>query len=74
MIESKTYQQQRERNFIENTIENTLALLESQFQTEAVNAVRPVLLRIDDLEQLKQLHIAAAKVPNIDAFAQMLNE
>ena len=70
MIESKGYQ----LLIIENTIENTLALLEAQFQTEAVNTVRPALLRIDDLEKLKQLLLAAAKVPNIDAFAQMLHE
>ncbi len=70
MIESKGYQ----LLIIENTIENTLALLESRFQPEAVNTVRPALLRIDDLEKLKQLHIAAARVPNIEAFARMLHE
>ena len=74
MIESKTYQQQRERDFIESTIENTLALLEHLFPVEAVHAVRPALLRIDDLEKLEQLLLATIEVPDIDAFAQMLNE
>ncbi len=74
MIESKTYQRQRERIIIESTIENTLVLLEHRFSGEAVHAVRPALLRIDDLEKLKQLHLATIEVPNIDAFAQMLNE
>lgn len=74
MRESKTYQYLCEKILKENTIENTLALLADQFQAEAVNALTPALQRINDLQKLKQLHLAAAKVPNIEAFAQMLNE
>ncbi len=74
MRESKTYQYLRERILIETTIENTLALLTDQFQAEAVNALTPALQRVNDLEKLKRLHLAAAKVSNIEAFAQMLNE
>lgn len=61
MQESKFYQRQREKFLRENTIENTLALLQDQFQAEAVNAVTSALQNINDLEKLKQLHLAAAK-------------
>ena len=74
MQESKTYQRQMERAARENTIENTLALLEDQFQAEAVNALTPELRSINDLQKLKQLLVAAAKVQNIEAFEQMLHE
>ena len=74
MRESKTYQYLREQILKETTIENTLALLTDQFQAEAVNALTPALQRVNDLQKLKQLHLAAAKVPNIETFAQMLNE
>ena len=74
MQESKTYQRQMERAARENTIENTLALLEDQFQAEAVNALTPELRSINDLQKLKQLLVAAARVQNIEAFEQMLHE
>ena len=74
MRESKTYQYLREQILRETTIENTLALLADQFHAEAVNALTPALQRVNDLQKLKQLHLAAAKVQNIEAFAQMLNE
>ena len=74
MRESKTYQRQMERAAREATIENTLALLEDQFQAEAVNALTPELRSINDLQKLKQLLVAAARVQNIEAFEQMLHE
>ncbi len=74
MRESKTYQYLREQILKETTIENTLALLADQFQAEAVNALTPALQRVNDLQKLRQLLLAAAKVPNIEAFTQMLNE
>ena len=58
----------------ENTIEHIIALLEQQFHTEAARALTPMLQNIDDLERLKELHLAAARVPNIETFAQMLHE
>ncbi|MCY3724181.1 MAG: hypothetical protein OXG97_18340 [Candidatus Poribacteria bacterium] len=72
MQESKTYQRQMERAARQTTMENTLALLELQFHTEAVRALTPMLQNIDDLERLKELHLAAARVPNIENFAQKL--
>ncbi len=74
MQESKTYQYLREKFLIENTIENTLALLEDQFQAEAVDALTPELRNINDLQKLKRLLVAAARVQNIEAFEQMLHE
>ena len=67
---SKTYQHILRRN----TIEHIIALLEQQFHTEAVSAVTPMLRNIDDLERLKELHLAAARVPNIETFTQLLHE
>ena len=70
MRESKFYQLMLR----ENTIEHIIALLEQQFHTEAARALTPMLQNIDDLERLKELHLAAARVPNIETFAQMLHE
>ena len=74
MQESKTYQRQMERAARETTIENTLALLSDQFQPETVSALTPALRNINDLQKLKKLLRAAARVQNIEAFAQMLYE
>ena len=74
MQESKTYQRQLERMRREATIENTLELLADQFHPEVVRALTPMLQNTDDLERLKELHLAAARVLNIEAFAQMLHE
>lgn len=78
MQESKTYQllceKLSERYTRETTIENTLALLERRFAVDAVRALVPALQSITDLQKLKHLHLEAAEVQNIEAFAQMLNE
>ncbi len=72
MRESKGYQLEREIILRENTIENTLDLLADQFHAETVSALAPALRKITDLQKLKQLHLAAARVQNIEAFAQKL--
>ncbi|MDD9972879.1 MAG: hypothetical protein OXU27_02680 [Candidatus Poribacteria bacterium] len=68
MQESKGYQLMLRKN----TIENIIALLEQQFHTETVRALTPMLQNIDDLERLKYLLLATARVPNIEAFTQEL--
>jgi len=68
MRESKGYQLMLR----ENTIEYIIALLEQQFHTEAVRALTPMLQNIDDLERLKELLLAAPRVPNIETFTQKL--
>ena len=78
MQESKTYQLLYEklskRLVRENTIENTLALLERRFAVDAVRPLIPALQSVTDLQKLQQLLLEAAEVQNIEAFAQMLNE
>ena len=74
MQESKTYQLLCEKITRENTIEYTLALLERRFAVEAVHTLIPALQNVTDLQKLKQLHLEAADVQNIETFAQMLNE
>ena len=78
MRESQFYQRQKERitreTTRETTIENTVALLETQFHPDAVKALTPALRNISDLQRLKQLHLAAAKAQDIEAFAQLLHE
>ncbi len=74
MQESKYYQLLSEKFTRENTIENTLALLERRFAVEAVRPLIPALQNVTDLQKLKQLHLEAADVQNIETFAQMLNE
>ena len=74
MRESKTYQHQQEKIAKETTIENTLALLADQFQPETVSALTPAIRNVNDLQKLKQLLLAAARVRNIEDFTQMLYE
>ena len=85
MQESKYYQLLRdefiaqgleqglEQGTRETTIKNTLALLNEKFAVNAVNDLIPVLQRITDLQQLEQLHLAAAQVQSLDAFKLMLD-
>ena len=70
MQESKTYQLMLRKN----TIKHIIALLELRFHTEAeaVRALTPMLQNIDDLDRLEELHLLAARVPNIEAFTQEL--
>ena len=72
--ESKYYQRQAQKITRQNTIENTLALLESRFQAEDVNALTPSLQKITDLQRLKQLLIGASEARSLEVFTQMLNE
>ena len=74
MQESKTYQYLCNKIMAETMIKNILALLESRFQAEAVDALKPSLQNITDVPRLKELHLATVKVQSLDAFAQMLQE
>ena len=74
MRESKGYQYLQEKAVRETTIKHILSLLEQQFHTDAVRALTPIIQNISDLQRLEQLHLAAARVQNIEAFAQMLSE
>ena len=74
MQESKTYQRQRERILRENTINHISVVLKAKFSVDIVNALTPLIQNISDVQRLEELLDAAAKVQNIEAFVQLLNE
>ena len=74
MRESKGYQRQREKILRENTIKHISVVLKTKFSADVVNAVTPEIQNISDLQRLEELHLAAARVQSIEAFAQMLRE
>ena len=74
MQESKTYQRQRERILRENTINHISVVLKAKFPVDIVNALTPIIQNINDVRRLEELHIAAARGRNIEAFVQLLNE
>ena len=51
-----------------------LALLGTQFHPEAVQALKPKLAEIKDLQRLQQLHLAAARAESLEAFMQHLGK
>ena len=55
------------------TIENILALLDMQFETDAVQALRPALESIGDLQALRQLLLAVPQSESLEAFIQTLS-
>ena len=72
MQESKTYQLLTERITKEVTIEHISVVLKTKFSTELVDALKPALQDIDDLERLKDLYLQAIHARSIQAFAQKL--
>ena len=74
MLESKTYQRQRERIIRETTINHISVVLKAKFSADTINALSPLIQSISDVQRLEELLEAAAKVQNIEAFVQMLSE
>ena len=72
MQESKTYQRQRKRILRENTINRISVVLKAKFPADIVNALTPITQNINDVQRLEELYIAAARVQNIETFAQKL--
>ncbi len=56
----------------EATIENMLAVLTERFPHADVNALKPTLEAIADLNRLKQLNLSASLVPSFQAFQHRL--
>ncbi len=56
----------------ESTIEGILEALEIQFRASDVQALKPLLESIEELQHLKDLRRAAMQVPNLDAFKRLL--
>ena len=72
MQESKTYQLLTERITKEVIIEHISVVLKTKFPTELVDALKPALQNIDDLERLKDLYLQAIHARSIQAFGQKL--
>ncbi|MDE0014211.1 MAG: hypothetical protein OXU36_23910 [Candidatus Poribacteria bacterium] len=72
MQESKTYQHPRKRITRETTVRHISVILKTNFSTELVDALKPALQDIDDLERLKDLYLQAIHAHSIQAFAQKL--
>jgi len=56
----------------QTTIENTLATLEARFPDVDVNALKPSLEAITDLNRLKALNLNASLVTSFHAFQRKL--
>ena len=61
-----------ERGRKTGTIDSILTLLSDQFQLEAVQALKPRLETIEDLERLKELLRAAPRAQSLEAFTENL--
>ena len=56
----------------ENAIESILEVLDVRFQSTLVPLFKAQLEKVDDLQQLKQLHREAAQAPSLEAFTETL--
>jgi hypothetical protein len=56
----------------QGTVNSILTLLSDQFQPEAVQALKPRLETIEDLERLKELLRSAPRVQSLEAFTENL--
>ena len=74
MQESATYRYLQEKHARDTTIENTLEVLEDKFTPDEVSALKPALLKINDLQRLKQVFSAAVRSQNVEAFSELLYE
>ena len=54
------------------TIESIIALLTMQFNTDAVETLKPALESIDDLQNLRQLLLTIPQSDSLEAFMQSL--
>ena len=80
MLESSTYryilqqgfEQGVEKGYRESIIEGILEVLEIQFEVRDVQALKPMLEAIEELQHLKDLRRAAMQVPSLEAFKRLL--
>ncbi len=64
----------RDEGRMEARIDDILALLGTQFHPDAVQALKPTLAEIKDLQHLQQLLLAAARAESLEAFMQNLGK
>ena len=65
-------QQGTEQGARQSTIRGIFAVLEFKFDGRAVQALRPAIESIQDLEQLERLHNEALRAENFEAFTHIL--
>ena len=70
----RAFERGLERGRRTGTINSILTLLSDQFQPEAVQALKPKLETIDDLERLKELLRTVPRLQSLEAFTQNLQE
>ena len=62
-----------EKDEKKGTIQNIMALLEMQFQPDAVKVLEPNLENIDDMQRLRELLLVAPRVDNLETFMQYMS-
>ena len=72
MQESKGYQYLKEKAIRESTIDHISVVLKTKFSPELVDALKPALEKINDLERLEDLYLQAIHAQSIQAFVQKL--
>ena len=66
------YQQGIEQGARQNAIKSLVEVLEFKFDGRAVQALRPALESIQDMQRLEQLHNEALRAETFEAFAHTL--
>ena len=64
----------RDEGRMEAMTDAILAVLSLQFHPAAVQALKPTLAEIKDLQRLQQLHLAAIRSESLEAFMQHLGK
>lgn len=76
MQESPFYERVMQRGITQGArqtnIENTIATLNARFPNDDVNALKPKLEAIDELDRLKQLNLNASLATSFRQFQQQL--
>ena len=70
--DEERYQQGIEQGARQSTIRSLFAVLEFKFDGRAVQALRPALESIEDLQRLEELHDEALHAATFEAFAHIL--
>ena len=64
----------RDEGRMEAMTDAILAVLSLQFHPAAVQALKPTLAEIKDLQRLQELHLAAMRSESLEAFMQHLGK
>ena len=71
--EKKGEEKGEEKGEKKGTIQSIISLLETQFQPDAVKVLEPTLERIDDMQRLRELLLAAPRVDTLETFMQYMS-